>query len=126
MRHFKPFISTSLPLLLAAGFTAPVWAPQAAQADSRLSTLPATTGASAAFVVADRDHPDQRYDGQRNQDQRRNDPQQRDRNSGRDRYDGRDRDSGRDQHRRVWVPGHWDTGFLGIGRHWVPGHDENR
>jgi len=28
--------------------------------------------------------------------------------------------------RRVWVDGHWDNGFLGIGRKWVPGHWEQR
>jgi hypothetical protein len=24
------------------------------------------------------------------------------------------------------VPGHWESGFLGIGRKWVAGHWENR
>lgn len=28
--------------------------------------------------------------------------------------------------RRVWIPGHWEPGFLGIGRKWVEGHWENR
>ena len=26
--------------------------------------------------------------------------------------------------RRVWIPGHWESGFLGIGRKWVEGHWE--
>lgn len=32
----------------------------------------------------------------------------------------------RDEARRVWIPGHYESGFLGIGRHWVEGHWENR
>ncbi len=32
----------------------------------------------------------------------------------------------RDQARRVWIPGHYEPGFLGIGRKWVEGHWENR
>ena len=28
----------------------------------------------------------------------------------------------RDAPRRVWIPGHWESGFLGIGRKWVEGH----
>ena len=32
----------------------------------------------------------------------------------------------RNEARRVWIPGHWESGFLGIGRHWVEGHWENR
>jgi hypothetical protein len=28
--------------------------------------------------------------------------------------------------RRVWIPGHWEPGFLGIGRKWVEGHWEYR
>jgi hypothetical protein len=35
-------------------------------------------------------------------------------------------DSRRDAHRRVWIPGHWESGFLGIGRKWVEGRWENR
>lgn len=27
---------------------------------------------------------------------------------------------------RVWIPGHWEPGFLGIGRRWVEGHWEVR
>ncbi len=27
---------------------------------------------------------------------------------------------------KVWVPGHWEAGFLGIGRHWVDGQWVNR
>lgn len=32
----------------------------------------------------------------------------------------------RDASRRVWIPGHWESGFLGIGRKWVEGHWEFR
>jgi len=32
----------------------------------------------------------------------------------------------RDSERRVWIPGHWEPGFLGIGRKWVAGHWETR
>lgn len=28
--------------------------------------------------------------------------------------------------KRVWIPGHWESGFLGIGRKWVEGHWEER
>ncbi len=28
--------------------------------------------------------------------------------------------------RRVWIPAHWEPGFLGIGRRWVEGHWEYR
>lgn len=50
------------------------------------------------------------------------------RNDRRDRWDNR-RDNDRDNDRRyevrrVWVPGHWESGFLGIGRRWVEGRWE--
>ncbi|HEY9612395.1 hypothetical protein [Allocoleopsis sp.] len=32
----------------------------------------------------------------------------------------------RDAPKRVWIPGHWESGFLGIGRKWVEGHWEFR
>ena len=32
----------------------------------------------------------------------------------------------RDENRRIWVSGHWQSGFLGIGGRWVEGHWENR
>lgn len=46
----------------------------------------------------------------------------------RDRWnDRRDRwDDYRQESRRVWIPGHWEAGFLGIGRRWVDGHWEYR
>ena len=34
----------------------------------------------------------------------------------------RRQDTRRDVSNRVWVPGHWEPGFLGIGRKWVEGH----
>jgi hypothetical protein len=27
---------------------------------------------------------------------------------------------------RVWIAGHYESGFLGLGRKWVEGHWENR
>ncbi|PSB26819.1 hypothetical protein C7B82_18365 [Stenomitos frigidus ULC18] len=98
-----------------------------------VSLLPQVASAQAAlraatvspWTIADRydnddrrDHDDHR-DGWRNRNidyQRANDRRDNDRwNNNR-----------RDQQRRVWIPGHWESGFLGIGRKWVEGHYENR
>lgn len=38
----------------------------------------------------------------------------------------RDRRDLRREERRVWISGHFEPGFLGIGRHWVEGHWETR
>lgn len=35
-------------------------------------------------------------------------------------------DRNRQNIRRVWIPGHYERGFLGIGRRWVEGHWETR
>ena len=69
--------------------------------------------AAKSFVVA------QRYDNNRGYAPRAGERQ--DRQEQYRRYDTR-----RDAHRRVWIPGHWESGFLGIGRKWVEGHWQNR
>ncbi|BAU11934.1 hypothetical protein LEP3755_24580 [Leptolyngbya sp. NIES-3755] len=38
----------------------------------------------------------------------------------------RNQDRRREVTRRVWIPGHYEPGFLGIGRKWVEGHWEQR
>ena len=57
----------------------------------------------SSTVVADRNQPGQ-FDQNRRPDDRR--------------------DARRPEFRRVWVQGHYQPGFLGIGRRWVPGHWE--
>ena len=75
-----------------------------------------------------RDDRDQRDQGRnRNLNRRDNDDRYRgDRDNGDRRYErdgsyNRDADR-REQPRRVWISGHWESGFLGIGRKWVEGH----
>lgn len=74
-------------------------------------------------VVIDRpDYSDRRGYDNRNDDRR-------DYNNDRRGYDNRNdrRDNRRwENQRRVWIPGHWERGFLGIGRKWVAGHYEYR
>ena len=137
MSLFKPLIGTTLPLLLATVFSVPVRAQQVIKVNLRSSTSQAEMLSSAPLAVADRyDNQDQRRD-LRNEDQHRYDTERRDRDNNQDqrrdwrnddqhRYDTerRDRDNRREEHNRNWIPGHWDNGFLGIGRHWVPGHYE--
>ena len=103
MSLFKPLLGTTLPLILATVFSAPVRAQQVINVDLRPSTQ-AETLSSTPFVVADR------YDW-RDNDYHRYDTERHDHDNWR-----------RDEHHRVWIPGHWDNGFLGIGRHWIPGH----
>ncbi len=82
-------------------------------------------GDHASVVVAqrydDRNTNDRRDDNQRNQlrqqELRRNELR---------REEIRREELRRNEARRVWIPGHWESGFLGIGRHWVEGHWENR
>ena len=50
---------------------------------------------------------------------------QRDRNQNDNRREAIRREEAR-REQRVWVPGHWEHGFLGIGRKWVGGHWEKR
>lgn len=38
----------------------------------------------------------------------------------------RNQERRREMTRRVWIPGHYESGFLGIGRKWVAGHWEER
>ena len=70
--------------------------------------------------VNNRDHRDRANDRRYNDDSANTD--RRYERDGAYRYDG-DR---RDQQRRIWIPSHWESGFLGIGRRWVEGHYENR
>ena len=106
-------------------------------------TVPQRSLSSASVVIiADRDDNDWRNDRRdndrrdnnwRNNDHRDNDRRDNDwRNNRRDndwrnnRRDNDWRNDRRDNQRRVWIPGHWESGFLGIGRKWVAGHYENR
>jgi len=72
----------------------------------------------------------QRFDNDQRDRNQNND--QRDRNQNNDRREAAQREAAqreaarRNAPRRVWVPGHWESGFLGIGRKWVEGHWENR
>ncbi len=89
--------------------------------------------ASAGLVVHANDQfaVDRQYDGRSNNDPR--DYDQRTRRDAIRRDEVRRTDFRRDRQndfrrndRRVWIPGHYEPGFLGIGRHWVEGHWENR
>jgi hypothetical protein len=83
-----------------------------------------TKPAAAADRYSDRapsisvdQHPNDRY----HQTPRANDRQYNNR-----RYDIRNHNIRRDEHqlnyRKVWIPGHYEPGFLGIGRYWVDGY----
>ena len=102
------------------------------------AAVPFSPALSQGTVVAQRyddhydaDRRDHRQDDRRDdhQDDRREyrqDDHQDDRREYRrdDRSEYR-RDDRRDEH-RVWIPRHWQSGFLGIGGHWVEGHWEDR
>lgn len=82
----------------------------------------ASENPSAPAIVA------QRYDDRRlsDLDQRRRLEEQR-RLEQQRRFEQQRREAvRRDTSRRVWIPGHYEPGFLGIGRKWVEGHWEDR
>ncbi len=84
-----------------------------------LSFLPQSASAAEIQVSSTRSQPlvvAQRYDDRRDFDQR----------TRARREEFRRNEFRRDEHRRVWIPGHWESGFLGIGRKWVAGHWETR
>lgn len=86
----------------------------------------------------DRWNVDPRYDNQRVRNQRYDDQRDRERREALRREELRQererelrleqnrRDDFRRNDRRVWIPGHYEPGFLGIGRRWVEGHWEDR
>jgi hypothetical protein len=81
-------------------------------------------------VVIDRpDYSDRRGYDNRNDDRRDYNNDRRNNAGWRD-NDNRNndwRDNRRwNNQRRVWIPGHWERGFLGIGRKWVAGRYEYR
>jgi hypothetical protein len=73
----------------------------------------------------------QQYNGRRDYDQRDYDQREAARRDEARRDEARrealQREAARHQvSKRVWIPGHWEAGFLGIGRKWVEGHWEER
>ncbi|XGV98720.1 MAG: hypothetical protein ACAF41_07220 [Leptolyngbya sp. BL-A-14] len=96
------------------------------------ATVPQQSLSRASVVIlADRDDNDWRNDRRDNdwRNDRRDNDWRRDRRDNDWRNDRRDNDwrrDRRDYQRRVWIPGHWERGFLGIGRKWVAGHYESR
>ncbi len=99
--------------------------PQLASAEA----VPQKALSSAPVMLADRyDDANQRRDDWRDNNQRRDD--WRDNNQRRYDHQRCDHDwrysNRRDSQRQVWIPGHWERGFLGIGRKWVAGHYEKR
>lgn len=95
---------------------------------------PSLNQTNQTILVADRDD-DDRWDNNRRYDNRWDNNRRYD-----DRWDNNHRDNRWDNNRRydngryyqqygnrrVWIPGHWEAGFLGIGRRWVAGHWEYR
>lgn len=99
--------------------------PQSASAEA----VPPRTIAHNPIIIVDRDDNNQRDRDWRNNDHRRDNDwrnNQRDNDWRNDRRDNDWRHNRRDNQRRVWIPGHWERGFLGIGRKWVAGHYETR
>ncbi len=85
--------------------------------------------ASVPVLVADRydDQYHDRNDRDDDRDDRHNDRYDEHRVSNREEYRREIRREIRQEGvRRVWIPGHWEAGFLGIGRRWVEGHWEER
>ena len=83
------------------------------------------TAAESRLPVAVRQAPTvvaQRYDN--NGRDQNNDRREEARREEARREEARREEARRD--RRVWIPGHWESGFLGIGRKWVEGHWETR
>ncbi len=89
------------------------------------------------ILVADRDdddHWDNRRDDDRWDNNRRYDDRWDNNRRYNDRWNNNHRDNWQNNNRyynqyggrRVWIPGHWESGFLGIGRRWVEGHWEYR
>lgn len=98
--------------------------PAAAETVLQRPFLSPTVLAERPYVNDRRDNNDRRDDWRnRNSDQFNNRRDNKGRYDDRQRYDSNGRDGNRrDNQRRVWIPGHWERGFLGIGRHWVAGH----
>ncbi|MBW4471705.1 MAG: hypothetical protein KME45_15035 [Stenomitos rutilans HA7619-LM2] len=120
-------------LMLAAIGAFPIVALSCLPKPASAETVPQTAFSRAPIVIADRDNNDWRNNDRRDNDRRDNDRRDNDwRNNHRDndwRNNRRDydwRNNRRDYQRRVWIPGHWERGFLGIGRKWVAGHYEYR
>ncbi len=92
--------------------------------------------ANQAILIADRDHDS--WDNDRWDNDHRDHDRRDDRWDNNRRYDNRwdnnrrsdnwrnDRYYEQYGNRRVWIPAHWEPGFLGIGRRWVEGHWEYR
>ncbi|MBW4520333.1 MAG: hypothetical protein KME16_11610 [Scytolyngbya sp. HA4215-MV1] len=110
-----------IPMGLASSLARPVSA-----AESNFSPVVSQSPA----VVA------QRYDDRRDRDPRNNDRGEATRRESAQREAAQREAARREQIRReqdrrqsnqrVWIPGHYEAGFLGIGRKWVAGHWEER
>lgn len=90
--------------------------------------LPFVSEVSRASVVVAQQYND--YDGRRDRNSEAVRREEARREEGRReearREEARREEGRRDAPRRVWIPGHWEPGFLGIGRKWVEGHWEDR
>jgi len=97
--------------------------PKAATAEVVTSSVVSRT----PMTIADRfDDYRRDRDDWRDRDYRRDIDYRRDNDRRRDVDYRRDRDYRRERTFQVWIPGHYEAGFLGIGRRWVPGHYETR
>ncbi len=93
---------------------APLVAKSAFAADAAFSSN------TKPIVVAQRY--DDRWDNDRREEARRAEA----RRAEVRREEARREEARRESSRRVWIPAHWESGFLGIGRKWVAGHWETR
>lgn len=140
----KREIATAM-LLLPIGMTTLL--PKSALAIEKRFT-PNLNQTNQPVLVADRDDDDhwdnnrryddrwdnnRRYDGRWDNNHRDNDRWDNNHHYN-DRWDNNHRDNWQNNNRyynqygsrKVWIPGHWESGFLGIGRKWVEGHWDYR
>ncbi|MBW4695888.1 MAG: hypothetical protein KME27_29595 [Lyngbya sp. HA4199-MV5] len=124
-------------LMMVAIGSLPIVALSCLPKPASAEAVPQNAFSRAPIVIADRDNNDWRNNDRWDNDRRDNDRRDNDwRNNNRRDNDRRDYDwrnnnrrdndwrdnNRRDYQRRVWIPGHWERGFLGIGRKWVAGH----
>ena len=119
----NPKIAVALILIPLGG--AFVSAKSASAAEGGALTV-GSTYPSTPVVVAQQEIVAQRYDNNRYDNNRWNDRRDVRQDIRRDVRQDIRQDLRRNQVRRVWIPGHWEPGFLGIGRKWVEGHWEER
>lgn len=106
------------PKLAIAVFAVPLGAILLAKSASAAEVVPSEGGQGTTIVAQRYDDRRDRLDEIRRREAIRLDEIRR-------RADDRRDAIRRDEPRRVWIPGHWEPGFLGIGRKWVEGHWED-